>query len=88
MTFWEASAYVLALGLLLIAARIFIKPIKAVSLMLLSSILGGVGLYAFNYVGASLGITIGINIVTAAVCGLLGVPGLTCLAALKLIFGV
>ncbi len=85
MTFWEAAAYVLALGLLLIIIRIFIKPIKAAAILILNSVLGGIGLYIFNYFGAGIGITIGINIVTSAICGLLGIPGLVSLAALKLI---
>lgn len=88
MNFWAAAAYSLALGLLLIIIRIFIKPLKTVSMLVLNSALGGAGLYIFNYFAAKVGMSIGINIVTAAICGLLGVPGLILLSAMKLIFCV
>lgn len=78
----------LAIGLLLIIIRIFIKPFKSLGLMLLSSALGCVGLYAFNFIAKGFGMAIGVNAVTSSVCGLLGVPGLVSLTALKLIFGI
>ena len=88
MTFFEAAAYVLGVGLLLILIRIFIKPVKICLFLTLNSILGGVGLYIFNLFGAKIGLTLGINIVTSAVCGLLGVPGLVMLTMLKVLLGV
>lgn len=85
MTFWEAAAYILALGIVLILIRIFIKPIKSLFLLTLNSVLGGVGLYLFNLVGTYIGMSIGINIVTASITGALGIPGLLMLVMLKLI---
>ena len=88
MTFFEAAAYVLGVGLLLIFIRIFIKPVKTCLLFMVNSALGGVGLYIFNLFGVKFGLTLGINIVTSAVCGLLGVPGLITLALVKIMLGV
>ena len=88
MTFYEALAYVLAFGLVLIIVRIFIKPLKTVFKLTLSSALGGTFLYIFNLFGTKIGFTIGVNIVTASVCGLLGIPGFVSLSALKLILGI
>ena len=86
MTAWEIAAYVLALILVLVLCRIFIKPLKHIGLMTLSSCIGGAGLYLVNMVGALFQFSLGINVVTASVCGLLGVPGLIMLIALKIIY--
>lgn len=88
MTFWEVAAYLIALGLVLLIGRIFYKPLKGLFLLLLNSILGGIGLFVFNMIFSGVGFTIAINAVTAAVCGLLGLPGLVLLIILKLIFGL
>ena len=48
MTFWEIAAYLLALGLALVLCRIFIKPLKGLFILVLNSLLGGVGLYIFQ----------------------------------------
>lgn len=86
MTFFEIAAYVLALVIVLILCRIFIKPLRKVGAMVLWSGLGGVGLWIFNLVGGMFGFTLGINAATASVCGLLGLPGLIMLAAVKFIY--
>lgn len=88
VTFFEAAAYVLGVGLLLVLIRIFIKPVKTCLILTINSILGGVGLYIFNLFGIKFGLTLGINIVTSAVCGLLGIPGLLTLAFLKFLLCV
>ena len=84
----EIAAYLLAAALALVLCRIFFKPLKGIFMLALNSLLGGVGLYIFNWIFAPLGFTIGLNVVTAAVCGLFGLPGLVLLALLKLLFGV
>ena len=87
MNIGEIAAYILAALLALVLCRIFIKPVKHIGLMVLHSALGGVGLYIFNMIFASVGFTIGLNIATAAICGLLGLPGLVLLILVKLLFG-
>lgn len=83
----EIAAYLLAAAIALILCRIFFKPLKKIFVLLLNSLLGGVGLYIFNWIFAPLGFAIGLNIVTAAVCGMLGLPGLVLLILVKLLFG-
>lgn len=82
----EMIAYVLALLLAIVLCRIFFKPLKAVFLLVFNSVLGGLGLYIFNRAFAFSGFGIPVNIVTAAVCGLFGLPGLVLLILLKLLF--
>lgn len=83
----EILAYILALILMLLICRIFIKPLKSLFLLFFNSLLGGVGLFVFNYIFAGVGFSIGINIVTATTVGVLGFPGLVLLVLLRLVFG-
>ena len=86
MTLLEIAAYILAALIAIVILRIFAKPLKSVLWLSLNSVLGGVGLFLFNTVFSQTGFYIGINIVTSAVCGLLGLPGLLLLIVLKVIF--
>ena len=86
MTFLEIAAYILAALIAIVIFRIFAKPLKWVLWLALNSILGGVGLFLFNTVLEGTGFYIGINAVTSAVCGLLGIPGLILLIILKFIY--
>ena len=80
------AAYILAALLALVLGRIFWKPLKSVLILIFNSFLGGVGLYIFNMIFSFTGFSIGINIVTAAVCGLFGLPGLMLLLLLRFLF--
>ena len=86
MSIGEIAAYVLSAILLLGLCRIFFKPLKSVLIMLFQSVLGGVGLYVCNFLLAPLGLSVGINIVSAAFCGLFGLPGLLLLILVKVIY--
>mgnify|MGYP005807063679 CR=1 FL=1 len=68
-------------GILMIMA--FSSPIKAVLRILLGSILGMAGIYAVNMLFPS--VNVGINIATAAVTGILGVPGFAVLIVAGLV---
>ncbi len=79
MSAGEITAFAI-LGLILLALfSIFIKPLKHIFGLLFRSVLGGVGLYIFNLIFSGLGFTIGLNIVTATICGIFGLPGLLAL---------
>lgn len=86
MSFGEIVAYALASLLVIVLCCIFFKPLKSLFVMILHSALGGAGIYICNLALASFGAEIGLNIVTASVCGLLGLPGLILLLLLKLLF--
>lgn len=87
MNFAEIAAYLISAVLVLVLCRIFFKPLKSVLVMIFHSALGGAGLYIFNLIFAQTGFAIGLNIVTASICGLLGLPGLIFLILGKLLFG-
>lgn len=86
MSIGETAACLVLALLLLILGRIFFKPLKSVFVMLLHSALGGAGLYIFNALLSGAGFGIGLNIVTAAVCGLFGLPGLILLILCRAVF--
>lgn len=52
--------------------------------LILNSILGGILIYLINYFGASIGMHIGLNVVTSVFVGFFGIPGALLLLALKL----
>ena len=79
------AAYIVSALLILLLCRIFYRPLKHIFVMLFSSALGGACLYIFNLLAAKTGFVIGINIVTASVCGLLGLPGFVLLVFVKFI---
>ena len=52
--------------------------------LILNSILGGILIYIINYFGASIGMHIGLNVVTSVFVGFFGIPGALLLLAVKL----
>lgn len=52
--------------------------------LILNSILGGILIYLINYFGASIGMHIGLNVVTSVFVGFFGMPGALLLLAVKL----
>lgn len=79
--------FVACIVFLFIFGRIFILPLKSILKLVFNSILGGVVIYIINLVGSSFGFHIGLNIGTAILVGMLGVPGAALLVVLKLILG-
>ena len=69
------TTYLICLIVILIIGKIFIVPIKLIIKLLINSLLGIVLLYVINILGAICGFHIGINIITALIVGLFGIPG-------------
>ncbi|MBR2786617.1 MAG: pro-sigmaK processing inhibitor BofA family protein [Clostridia bacterium] len=69
----------------IIVGKVFALPLKKVVKLLLNSALGGILIYIINVVGSSFNFHIGLNIGTVIFAGILGVPGVVLLVALKLI---
>ncbi len=86
MNFGEIAAYVISALLALLLCWIFFKPLKGVFIMALESALGGLGLYVCNFLLAPIGLSVGLNIVSAGICGLFGLPGLLLLISVKAIY--
>lgn len=79
--FWYAMGLIFVLLLLHLLA----KPLEVALRVLGSSLVGGVALWMINLVGGLAGFHIGLNPVSAAIVGVLGVPGLLGLSLLRVI---
>lgn len=71
--------YAAGLFLIYLTGRFLIVPLKWVGRLLLSSVIGGVVIMAANLIGGYWGIFVPLNLLTAAITGILGVPGAICL---------
>ncbi len=80
-------AFFFGLLVLYLVAKLLYLPIKIVFRLLGNAIVGGLLLLIFNLIGGFWGLSIGINIITALVVGILGVPGIIMLIILKAITG-
>jgi inhibitor of the pro-sigma K processing machinery len=63
--------------------KIFKIPVKTVTMAVFNFLIGICMLFVANYLFSLFGFTIGINPVTAAVAGFLGIPGLITLVILN-----
>ncbi len=77
---------VLTIIALIILAKVFSWPLKKILKLLLNILIGLIMILLVNVFGGKIGLTIPFNGVTALVAGLLGVPGVICLAILHYIF--
>lgn len=77
--------YVTCIIGIIIIGKIFIVPIKIICKLMINSILGVILLYIINLVGSMWGLHIGINVITALIVGILGIPGAILLTILKIL---
>ncbi len=75
----ETLIYMASFLLLLLLLRVLRKPLRLIFRLALSSLLGGGTLLLLN----SLGLSLGLNPITALVAGILGIPGVGVLAFFK-----
>ena len=68
----------------LIVLYLILKLLKLPFKILINGILGVVLLYIANLIGANFGITVGINVVTALIAGILVIPGVIALFIFQL----
>ena len=87
MDFNTVITFLACIIFLFIFGRIFIWPLKSILKLVFNSILGGVLIYIINLVGMNFRFHIGLNLLTAVIVGLLGVPGAALLVVLKIILG-
>lgn len=71
---------------LFLFGRLLVIPLKTILKIVFNSILGGVLIYVINIIGAGFSFHIGLNIFTAVVVGILGIPGAILLVVLKIFF--
>lgn len=68
-------AYAFGILVLYMIGYVFLVPVKMLMKLILNSLLGGLLILAVNWIGASFGIMIPLNILTSAAVGILGIPG-------------
>ena len=88
MDFNVVLTFLACIIFLFIFGKIFIWPLKSIFKLVFNSVLGGVLIYIINVVGMNFGFHIGINILTSAIVGILGVPGAALLIILKIILRI
>jgi len=76
-------AYAVGLILLYVVGWILLIPLKWIIRLIWNSILGGVMLFIINIVGGIWGISLTINPLSAAIAGVLGMPGVILLLLFK-----
>ncbi|HHW70428.1 MAG TPA: pro-sigmaK processing inhibitor BofA [Clostridiales bacterium] len=79
------AAYALGLIGLYLIGWLLLVPLKIVSKFIVNGLIGGIILFALNYVGKFIGLSIAINPVTALIVGFLGVPGIILILLLQMI---
>ena len=84
----ELSVFFFFLGallLILLLGKIFLWPLKLIGKLLISSLVGGVLILVVNLIAGMFGLLlIPLNIITAVVVGVLGIPGVIFLLILFL----
>lgn len=85
MEFRMLLIYIACIIGIIIIGKIFIVPIKVILKLILNSILGVILLYVINIIGAIWGLHIGINLITALIVGILGIPGAILLTILAIL---
>ncbi|HHT36607.1 MAG: pro-sigmaK processing inhibitor BofA family protein [Candidatus Wallacebacter cryptica] len=78
-------SYLLGLVILYFLARLMLIPLRVIARLLINGIIGGLLLATFNLAGSYFGLYLAINPITVLVAGLLGVPGVLLLAAIRYI---
>ena len=73
------------IGVLIVFAfgKAMLLPLKVLGRFVLNGILGGIAILLINLIGGPLGFTISLNVVSALIAGILGLPGIILLVILK-----
>ena len=72
-----------AIFLLALTFRLLKKPIAWIFKLIIHAVMGYIALFIFNFVGAWVGLSLGLNWLNAIVTGVLGIPGVILLLLLK-----
>jgi inhibitor of the pro-sigma K processing machinery len=80
-------AFFFGILVIYILARLLYFPLRIFVRFLVNTVAGGVLLVVFNFAGAFWGIQIGLNVITALIVGLMGIPGIILLLVLQRLTG-
>lgn len=79
--------YLACIIFLFLIGKFFIIPLKSIAKIIGNSILGGILIFIVNIIGNFFNFHIGLNMGTAIITGILGVPGAILLILLKIFIG-
>lgn len=68
-------AYALGIFALYVVGYMFLVPIKVLLRLVINSVAGAISILVINWIGAYWGLHISLNILSAVIVGILGVPG-------------
>ena len=86
MNFMVIVAYAAGVLLLYGLGKMLLIPLRTIFNLMVNAVIGGGGLLLIAFVGGIGGFHVGVSPDTALVVGLLGVPGVLLLIALRLLF--
>ncbi len=73
-------AYALGIFALYVVGYMFLVPIKILLRLVINSVAGAISILLINWIGANWDIHISLNVLSAVIVGILGVPGAILLA--------
>ncbi len=82
-----AAAIIFGLFVLYVLSRVLYQPIKAGLRLIVHLLLGGGIIALYNFIGASWNLTVGLNMISSFLVGIMGVPGLLMLIGIKYVLG-
>ena len=85
MDFLVIVAYVAGVLVLYALGKMLMIPLKSIFNLIVNAVIGGGVLLVINFIGSYWGFGVGVNPITALIVGLLGLPGVILLIALRLI---
>ncbi len=85
MNFLVIIAYVAGVLFLYALGKMLLIPLRNIFQLIVNAVIGGGVLLVINFIGSFWGFGVGVNPLTALVVGLLGVPGVILVIALRLI---
>ncbi len=83
MDFLVIIAYVAGVFFLYALGKMLLIPLRVIFNLIVNAVIGGGVLLVVNLVGSFWGFAVGVNPITALTVGLLGVPGVALLVALR-----
>lgn len=80
-----AMVFLVAVAIFLVSLtlRLLRRPIAWIFKLLIHAVMGYVFLFIFNFVGAWVDISLGMNTINAVITGVLGIPGVILLLLIK-----
>jgi inhibitor of the pro-sigma K processing machinery len=76
-------AWVAGILIVLALGKVLLLPMKVILRLIINGLLGGLAIFLINLLGQPIGFFIPLNIVSALVAGILGLPGIILLVILK-----